>query len=245
MPDLSAELYNSIRRDALPTKEEVDGRHYTVRDIKPVYDPTPSAFVVNTLTGLVDYLKINVDKLDLDSLICHVVSPETVSVFSALHGNFQQRSEYVRAKLDMKGFEFDDYLSPEEFNIGLQSCFTDTPLTVDGELKPTDKGLVLKYVGNVKESVVKESGDDGVSQRMAVKIGIAAIEDVVLPNPVTLRPYRTFNEVEQPASAFVFRACNGPKFGLWEADNGAWKGAAMKNIKAFLEFKLHELHVIA
>lgn len=80
---------------------------------------------------------------------------------------------------------------------------------------------------------------------MAIKTGIANIEDVVLPNPVTLRPYRTFNEVEQPASSFVFRAKDGPMFALFEADNGAWRGQAMQNIKAYLERAVPDLKVIA
>ena len=38
---------------------------------------------------------------------------------------------------------------------------------------------------------------------------------------------------------------DGPRFALFEADNGAWENEAMKNIKHFLEFEIPELHVIA
>ncbi|MDR2054492.1 MAG: hypothetical protein LBQ10_01270 [Desulfovibrio sp.] len=60
-----------------------------------------------------------------------------------------------------------------------------------------------------------------------------------------LRPYRTFNEVEQPVSPFVFRAQEGPRFALIEADNGAWESVAMKSIKEFMEYEVPGLHVIA
>jgi hypothetical protein len=247
MSGLSIDLYKAIRDDALPTGYEVDGRKYTIRGITPVYDPTPAYFGVNTLTGLVDYLKADVDNLAVDKLICHVVSPEHVSVFSALHGAFQQRDEFIRAVMPQKYEKlFGVFRDTESFNIWLQSGFADMSLTFDGKLATaTDKGLILKYVGNIRDSAVRTIGDNGVSQEVTVRTGVASIENVILPNPVTLRPYRTFNEVEQPVSSFVFRAQDGPKFALVEADNGAWKGVAMKNIKAFLEYEVPGLHVIA
>ena len=102
-------------------------------------------------------------------------------------------------------------------------------------------------LSNVKTTVETGMADDGVSQTVQAKKGIASVENVVLPNPVTLRPYRTFVEVEQPASKFVFRARDddGMEFMLVEADGGAWRGEAMKNIKTFLEAAVPGLNVIA
>ncbi|MEB9782308.1 hypothetical protein P4K16_30685, partial [Bacillus cereus] len=54
-------------------------------------------------------------------------------------------------------------------------------------------------------------------------------------NPVQLSPYRTFVEVEQPESKFVFRMREGARCGLFEADGGAWKLEAMNNIKEYLK----------
>lgn len=67
---------------------------------------------------------------------------------------------------------------------------------------------------------------------------------MIVPNPVTLRPYRTFLEAEQPSSAFVFRISdrNGePSFKLIEAEGGLWKNVAMQNIKKYLEQRLKGL----
>ena len=54
--------------------------------------------------------------------------------------------------------------------------------------------------------------------------------------PVELIPYRTFQEVEQPASKFVFRIGDKevPAFKIVEAEGGIWKNEAVSNIKAFL-----------
>ena len=50
----------------------------------------------------------------------------------------------------------------------------------------------------MENKTVANYGDDGVSQKATITKGIAGKEDVIVPNPVTLRPYRTFLEVEQP-----------------------------------------------
>lgn len=76
------------------------------------------------------------------------------------------------------------------------------------------------------------------------KYGNAGKEDVIVPNPVTLRPYRTFLEVEQPESKFIFRIREGsdgqPMFKLVEADAGLWKYEAVDAIKKYLTENLPE-----
>jgi hypothetical protein len=238
-------LYEAIRKDA-PAKElTINERKYTTDKIHPVLAPVPTILCVSTLTGLVDYLKTNVDALDLSDLLCHVESPTRVSIMSKLHGCFEQRNSYIPANARVRSLDFNNFLDAEKFNLWLQSCFVDTPITVDGELKATDKGLLLKYVGNVRTDAVQTVGDDGISQEVTVKVGIVSVSKVTLPNPATLRPYRTFNEVPQPASDFVFRARTGPEFALIEADNGAWESEAMKSIKEFMGLEVPGLHVIA
>ena len=50
-----------------------------------------------------------------------------------------------------------------------------------------------------------------------------------------LAPFRTFIEVEQPESEFLFRLSDRTTFTLDEADGGAWKIKAKANIRAFFE----------
>jgi hypothetical protein len=57
---------------------------------------------------------------------------------------------------------------------------------------------------------------------------------------VVLAPYRTFVEVTQPESDFVFRMQNGPRCALFEADGGAWKLTAMRHIKEYLQAALEK-----
>jgi len=57
---------------------------------------------------------------------------------------------------------------------------------------------------------------------------------------ITLKPYRTFQEVEQPESIFLIRV-NMREISFTEADGGMWKLKARQTVKAFLENKLAEL----
>ena len=73
-----------------------------------------------------------------------------------------------------------------------------------------------------------------VIQIATVLDGVASLAQAKTPNPVTLRPYRTFNEVEQPASQFVFRINKSANLALFEADGGKWQLEAISNIADYL-----------
>jgi hypothetical protein len=73
---------------------------------------------------------------------------------------------------------------------------------------------------------------------------------VDLPNPVRLRPYRTFPEVEQPASLYVMRAKSGqgqdvPSFALFEVEDPVWRAVARASIATYLRANVTDLTVLA
>ena len=108
---------------------------------------------------------------------------------------------------------------------------------------------LLSIVGNLKDSNTTKFKDDGVTQEVTVKAGIARVEEVDLPNPVLLQPYRTFLEIDQPESAFVFRLKTGPagapECALFEADGGAWRLAAIGRIRDWIKEMVPEVAIIA
>lgn len=216
----------------------VNGQSFSTGKLNLIEDPTPATILVHSLTGLVDYLKSEFD--GKEPVMIHVKSPTVVDVFSGLNDN-ENRSKWITAEAMLPHFRFDSFQDTEEFNIKLQSCF------VTNE----DRDIMLKVVGNIKEDDVKTYGDDGVSQSVTAKTGVAQVGDVAVPNPVTLAPYRTFIEVDQPESNFVFRMRKGPACALFEADGGAWKNAAMNLISEYLADELVDLieanrvHIIA
>nr|DAF94596.1 MAG TPA: hypothetical protein [Siphoviridae sp. ct3gT1] len=216
---------------------ELDQGTFSRVSLNRVTEPVASKLTVSTLTGLVDYIKTNVDKLE-GKLLIQVKSPEEVTLYSPLNAD-REREKYVSAEAILpNNVVYDRFLDTERFNIMLQSAF------VDDE----DKSKLLKYTALITDDTVKNFGDDGISQKVTVKTGVASVSDAVVPNPVTLAPYRTFPEVEQPESKFIFRMKEGPSAALFEADGGAWRNKAILNIKAYLEKELehnHNVEIIA
>jgi len=195
--------------------------------------PAPEPLVVHTLDGLVDYVRSDLDALDdrngMQAL--QVVDHGTVRLVESLTGPAQQRFVLVQATAaEVLGttFRFGTFYDAETFVIAVQALF------VDGE----DRAQVLAAAGNIQEEGVKSTNDDGVTQTVVARRGVALKAERQLPNPVRLRPYRTFREIEQPASPFVLRAQDGPKLALFEADGGWWKLDAIAGIVKYLREQL-------
>lgn len=206
---------------------------FTTRNLKRVEAPKAATLTVSTLTGFVDYIKSNFDLLP-DKLLVQVKSPDEVRLYSPLN-NDRDRELFLKADAILpNNVVYDRFLGTEQFNIMLQSSFVDAG----------DKNVLLKYTGLIKDSAVKETGDDGVSQKVTIKTGVATVGEAVVPNPVSLAPYRTFLEIEQPESKFIFRMQEGPKAALFEADGGAWRNEAIERIRTYLKIELAGLENI-
>lgn len=214
---------NRIVAMAEPNIENFDDREYTDKPLTLIKEPVPEPIQMSTLSSLVEYVKTGIDKSP--GKIIQIISPTSVKLLSELN-DLQQRKEYVEVSYDMPCFPFGDCLQVEQFIIGLQSKFINS----EG-----DFAEVLKVVGNIKEDKIATMRDDGVSQKVVVATGIENVENEIVPNPVTLQPFRTFPDVEQPASQFVLRMFSGFMCALFEADGEQWKIKAMANIKKWLE----------
>ncbi|MBO5282070.1 MAG: hypothetical protein J6B43_02920 [Lachnospiraceae bacterium] len=217
-----------------PEIKEINGQTYSDKELSRIsYNPKADSLHVSTLTSLVDYLHSGTDTL-AEKMIAHIVSPTTVVLISMLDSE-RQREKMVTVSAEVPSFQYGRYMGHEEFLIALQSKFVPN----------CDRELLLKFAGTVENGTIAQYGDDGVTQKATVKTGIASKGDAVVPNPVKLCPYRTFIEVEQPESAFIFRMrqdnCSGVECAIFEADGGAWKNAAMKAIKEYLELKLQDI----
>lgn len=215
---------------------EIDGREYTNRRLEPVMLPEPAPLTIHTLTGIRDYLAENTDGLTLDELMIHVVGPDKVMLFSRLSGGFEQRKRYLGAIYDGVEFSFGKYLDVETFIVELQAKFVQDEMTA----------AILQLVGTITDEVVATYADDGVTQGVTAKSGLGRVEKRAVPNPVELRPYRTFNEIEQPAGRFVLRLKSGlsagarPQVALFDADGGAWRLEAIKRIRNWLRTAVPE-----
>ena len=215
-----------------PKVLEIAGKVYCNKTLKR-YDEEKFAEEISasTLTSMVDYIKNCGEELR-EHMIIHVESPTQVSLYSGLTQE-RTREHLFESVARVPEFKYDRWYDQERFLIELQANFEVTP----------DLVTLQKVAGNVEAKTTAAYGDDGVSQKTTIKQGIASKADVIVPNPVTLCPYRTFLEVEQPESQFVFRIKDegGVHFKLVEAEGGMWKNEAMHLIKNYFLSELKEI----
>lgn len=213
---------------------EINGKTYCTKNLTR-YDKEPMAKYIEatTLTALVDYIKTKRDELR-ESMIIQVEDETTVRLFSGLTKE-RERETLFCVKALLPSFDFGHEYDQERFLISLQSCFKESD----------DRTAVATVAANITDQQNEQYSDDGVTQQVVIKSGVAHKDNAIVPNPVNLTPYRTFLEVDQPASDFVFRIRknegSAPTFKLVAADGGVWKAEAVANVKNYLEEALKDI----
>lgn len=230
---------NKILELAEPHVMLFNGRDYCDKKMIPIDHELRADYIpMTTLSSLVDYVRSGMDVKD-QRYIIHIVSPTEVRLISGLDGD-RKRETLVIVNAELPEFSFNREVEKERFVIGIQSKFVDN-LT-------DDKALILKFAGTVKSGTVAEYSDDGVSQKCAVKKGVSSMTEALVPSPCSLTPYRTFTEVQQPTSSFIFRLSDGRDgevyCALYEADGGSWRSAAKENIRKYLEEQLPDVGIL-
>lgn len=219
--------------------EEVSGIKYSDKKLYQV-DEEKRAETLNssTLTSIVDYIKFSSKEVK-ERAIVQVISPTQVLLVSCLDYD-RKRETLLTVDAVVPRLRFNEYVDNENFMIMLQSMFVQNNKDMT-DIEKSDVDIIMKVAGNVVNDTIQTYMDDGISQQAAIKTGITSKDTVLVPSPALLRPFRTFPEVEQPASQFVFRMRQGrenPQCALFEADGGAWRNNAMDNIKDYLEVQL-------
>lgn len=216
-----------------------DGRNYTNRELKPVDDPTVTPLGISTLGSLVELLSDEFEGFAADRHVVHVVSPILVQVVTKKSNNWKEREVLIHCALtEISGLEFGKFHTQEKFLIGLLSGFGDSG----------DRNDLAKLAGNATAEQVTTAIDDGVTQMISMRAGATLQDTKAVKGLVRLAPWRTFRDVAQPESLFLFRVQKQgdlPMFALFEADGGAWKLEAVANIARKLSAGLTEATVVS
>jgi len=125
-------------------------------------------------------------------------------------------------------FHFGKYFDHEIFVVALQTLFAQTH----------QRDELLRIFSSIKTEEILEVADNGISQGVVAKAGVALVKAVTIPSPIVLKPFRTFREIDQPESPFVVRVKKGtplPQVALFECDGGMWKLEAMSRIVDAIE----------
>lgn len=190
--------------------------------------------VLSSLSGLAEMIKQEINEYNLP-LFVRATSAERVHVFGAIRDDMQRERPFT-AEAKFIDFDFNEYISIENMIICLKSRFAPTE----------DRDYLVQLLGNITDQQSVQTKDDGITQSATVKSGIQLVGEQRIKPIVTLKPYRTFLEVEQPESDFLIRLKDG-RAALFEADGGAWEREAVKNVADKLRELLEDVpnvHII-
>jgi hypothetical protein len=209
--------------------EDIPGKGFDL--VKP---PMPPGINVTTLDGLVNLLEVGYNAgygRKPSDLFVHVLDWQQVHVVPKHSDGYGQQPALIHARPleGISGFKFNEVTSQEKFIIGLQTCFE----------KNADLYYLLDLASHIDatEKVVQE--DTGVTQNVTLQRSQAlGKEQAAVKGRVKLAPFRTFRELEQPESDFVFRVHPGGSCSLNEADGGAWKITAVGLIAEWLSNRM-------
>ena len=231
--DTAQYLVEKVGKPFIHTMED-DGRQFSDKVMHPILEAQAPTINVTSLKALVEYLKENVDEIE-STVMVHVVSPTRVELKSPEFGSHRQRDLYMTADCSevLPDLILGRYLDQESFLIMLKASFT--PAGAREE--------IINIASAVAAKAELELKDDGVSQDVNIKKGVNRLQNIQVPSPIKLYPYRTFVEVDQPESEMIFRISQDPGFMLKEADGGAWRNKAIKKVQDWLEFELSKAKV--
>ena len=222
---------NRIVELAAPTTYEINGHTYASEGLERIDPPK--------------YMPRSIDVTGLDS-VCKLVRNEVKAV---------GRKIFVQIKAYNQVQVFSTYDDQYERSY-LYKCMADTPSVTVGRFNPYENAVIelrslyipnegTNYLLQLLSSISSESKvvstDNGVTQTVEAKQGIALSQMVQVKPRVTLKPFRTFIEVDQPESEFLLRISGDGKIGLYEADGGVWKLEATRNVAAYFEEALKDL----
>ena len=225
------EAIKEIERMSAPTIHEVQGSIFSNQELVHVMDKKPIPRCID-LTGL-------------DS-ICKMVRNEAEHVGLQI---FIQVKDYANVSVFTA-------LDDDEDRLYLYKCVADTPAVTMGRFMAYENAVIelrslyipnegTKYLLQLLSSISNESkvtsSDNGVTQQVEARSGIALSSMVKIEPRVTLQPFRTFIEVGQPASEFLLRINERGEIGFFPADGGVWKLEATRNVAGYFEEKLQDL----
>lgn len=137
---------------------------------------------------------------------------------------------YTSEAVDVPGWNPETRLPFEQASIALQTRFQPT----------TDRDYALRLLSQITTGGKVTYNDNGIATSIITQKGVALQGTEAIKPLVKLKPYRTFQEVDQPESLFLIRI-DERGISFIEADGGMWKLDARATVKTFLETALHDL----
>ena len=233
------EAIEKIEELAKPIILDKDGCTYAVNKDGEAQEIIPEAgyqscLSLNSLDALVQMVRtegVSVDR-SADKLYLSVKDHMTVACFGHPQKDLrEERINYYEARAkDVPGWDGEVKMAFDKAAVALQTRFQDGG----------DRDYTLTLLSQITCGAKVTYNDIGVATTVVTQKGVSLQQNSTIRPLVKLRPYRTFQEVEQPEGLFLIRI-DERGITFTEADGGMWKLAARKTIKAYLEEALKDM----
>lgn len=209
---------------------EINGQTYTDGNLTriPPHVDRPRSIDVTGLDSICKLIRTELDKLDTIVMV-QAVSYRTVEVMTTYQADFSRNILY-QAKADVPGLR-EGWREREQALIELRSLFIPNEGTA----------YLLDLLSRMSNDDSVSTTDNGVTQTVETRQGVALKQVEEIKPRVSLQPFRTFLEVAQPESEFLLRVDAEKGIGFFEADGGVWKLEAKRNIVHYFEEHLEDL----
>ncbi len=199
-------------------------------ELRPVIDH-PDTLPLHSLDALVKLVRTEASKAETP---LYITIPDhlTVRCFGQPNeeARFFRQFYYEAHATDVPGWDEKVQMGFEEAQIAMRTRFQETADTI----------YALKLLSDICCGAKVVYNDNGIATTITTQKGVALQSNEQIRPIITLKPYRTFQEVEQPESIFLIRV-NERGITFTEADGGMWKLKARQTVKAFLEAELESL----
>lgn len=209
---------------------EIGGQTYSDNQLTriPPHVDRPQAINVSGLDGICKLIRTELKKIDTVVMV-QAVDYNKVEVMTTYLEDFSRNVLY-RATADVPGFK-EGWRNQEEALIQLRSLFIPNEGTK----------YLLDLLSRISDESNVTTTDNGVTQKVEARQGVALNALVEVRPRINLQPFRTFLEVPQPESEFLLRVNKEKGIGFFEADGGVWRLEAKGNIAKYFERELDDL----
>lgn len=197
-------------------------------ELRPAID-SPETVRLNSLDALVQLVK---KEQQSRQIFVSVTGHDEVDVYDSPRedSRWKRNVLYNARAIDIPGWEPEVQMGFDQAAVALMTRFQDGG----------DREYTLTLLSQITTGAKVTYTDNGVASTIVTQRGAALAQNTTIKPLVKLRPYRTFQEIEQPEGIFLIRISErGITFR--EADGGMWKLTARNTAKAWLQEQLQDM----
>lgn len=209
---------------------EIDGQTYSDANLTriPPHVDRPDSVSVSGLDAVCKLVRTEIAKVGT-TIMVHVRDYNKVEVMTTYLPDFSRNVLY-RAQADAPGMRT-GWRDRETALIELRSLFIPNEGTE----------YLLDLLSRMSDENTVSTNDNGVTQAVTARQGVALNAVVNVRPRIKLQPFRTFLEVAQPESEFLLRVDSEKGIAFFEAAGGIWRLEAKRNIAEYFERGLKDL----